>query len=125
MASHWKGPCDEEDEGLTRSSLCENNVPEWRVQGDSPAGLFNLQGEEEPFSWPGPKTLRLRRTSQGFGFTLRHFIVYPPESAVHPYPFPEEEHGRRGKLNDSTLHTVPSSSFCPSVLHRQSASHFV
>uniref|UniRef100_A0A8C7W330 Rho GTPase activating protein 21b n=1 Tax=Oncorhynchus mykiss TaxID=8022 RepID=A0A8C7W330_ONCMY len=51
----------------------------------------------EPFSWPGPKTLRLRRTSQGFGFTLRHFIVYPPESAVHPYPFPEEEHGRRGR----------------------------
>uniref|UniRef100_A0A8K9XS96 Rho GTPase activating protein 21b n=1 Tax=Oncorhynchus mykiss TaxID=8022 RepID=A0A8K9XS96_ONCMY len=35
-------------------------------------------------------------TSQGFGFTLRHFIVYPPESAVHPYPFPEE-HGRRGR----------------------------
>ncbi|XP_035655754.1 rho GTPase-activating protein 21-like isoform X2 [Oncorhynchus keta] len=97
MASHWKGPCDEEDEGLTRSSLCENNVPEWRVQGDSPACLFNLQGEEEPFSWPGPKTLSLRRTSQGFGFTLRHFIVYPPESAVHPYPFPEEEHGRRGR----------------------------
>uniref|UniRef100_A0A8C7UUN5 Rho GTPase activating protein 21b n=1 Tax=Oncorhynchus mykiss TaxID=8022 RepID=A0A8C7UUN5_ONCMY len=45
-------------------------------------------GEEEPFSWPGPKTIHLRRTSQGFGFTLRHFIVYPPESAVHPYPFP-------------------------------------
>uniref|UniRef100_A0AAX7VQS8 Rho GTPase activating protein 21a n=1 Tax=Astatotilapia calliptera TaxID=8154 RepID=A0AAX7VQS8_ASTCA len=39
--------------------------------------------DDEPFSWPGPKTLRLRRTSQGFGFTLRHFIVYPPESAVH------------------------------------------
>lgn len=39
--------------------------------------------EEEPFSWPGPKAVRLRRTSQGFGFTLRHFIVYPPESAVH------------------------------------------
>uniref|UniRef100_A0A3Q3JDS9 Rho GTPase activating protein 21a n=1 Tax=Monopterus albus TaxID=43700 RepID=A0A3Q3JDS9_MONAL len=38
--------------------------------------------EEEPFSWPGPKTLHLRRTSQGFGFTLRHFIVYPPESAL-------------------------------------------
>uniref|UniRef100_A0A674E0M2 Rho GTPase activating protein 21 n=2 Tax=Salmo trutta TaxID=8032 RepID=A0A674E0M2_SALTR len=69
----------------------------WGEQGGSPAGLFNLQGEEEPFSWPGPKTLRLRRTSQGFGFTLRHFIVYPPESAVHSYPFPEEEHGRRGR----------------------------
>lgn len=24
----------------------------------------------------------LKRTSQGFGFTLRHFIVYPPESAI-------------------------------------------
>ncbi|KAK6310744.1 hypothetical protein J4Q44_G00187990 [Coregonus suidteri] len=97
MASRWEGPCDEEEERLTRSSLCENDVPEWGEQGDSHAGLFNLQGEEEPFSWPGPKTLRLRRTSQGFGFTLRHFIVYPPESAVHPYPFPEEEHGRRGR----------------------------
>ncbi|XP_020318304.1 rho GTPase-activating protein 21 isoform X2 [Oncorhynchus kisutch] len=93
MASRWKGPFDEE-ERLTRPSLCKNDVPEW---GDSPAGLFNLQGEEEPFSWPGPKTIHLRRTSQGFGFTLRHFIVYPPESAVHPYPFPEEEHGRRGR----------------------------
>ncbi|XP_041752164.2 LOW QUALITY PROTEIN: rho GTPase-activating protein 21 [Coregonus clupeaformis] len=95
MASRWKGPCDEE-ERLTRPSLCENNVLEWGERGDSPAGLFNLQGEEEPFSWPGPKTIHLRRTSQGFGFTLRHFIVYPPESAVHPYPFPEE-HGRRGR----------------------------
>ncbi|KPP70199.1 hypothetical protein Z043_110993 [Scleropages formosus] len=38
--------------------------------------------EEEPFSWAGPTTIRLARTPQGFGFTLRHFIVYPPESAV-------------------------------------------
>ncbi|KAI9516761.1 hypothetical protein NQZ68_013819 [Dissostichus eleginoides] len=45
--------------------------------------LASPGAEEEPFSWPGPKTLHLRRTSQGFGFTLRHFIVYPPESAVH------------------------------------------
>ncbi len=50
-------------------------------QDDSSGVLFQL--EDEPFSWPGPKTLRLRRTSQGFGFTLRHFIVYPPESAVN------------------------------------------
>uniref|UniRef100_A0A8C3G265 Rho GTPase activating protein 21 n=1 Tax=Cyclopterus lumpus TaxID=8103 RepID=A0A8C3G265_CYCLU len=41
---------------------------------------------EEPFSWPRPKTVRLRRTSQGFGFTLRHFIVYPPESTTHCFP---------------------------------------
>uniref|UniRef100_A0A665X5W8 Rho GTPase activating protein 21a n=1 Tax=Echeneis naucrates TaxID=173247 RepID=A0A665X5W8_ECHNA len=53
-------------------------------------------GEEEPFSWPGPKTLHLRRTSQGFGFTLRHFIVYPPESAVHN-SLKDEENGSRGR----------------------------
>ncbi|XP_076473761.1 rho GTPase activating protein at 19D isoform X3 [Bombus vancouverensis nearcticus] len=28
----------------------------------------------------GPRTLLLRRGENGFGFTLRHFIVYPPES---------------------------------------------
>lgn len=33
--------------------------------------------------WKGPRTLLLRKNSQGFGFTLRHFIVYPPESALH------------------------------------------
>lgn len=33
--------------------------------------------------WKGPRTLVLRKNSQGFGFTLRHFIVYPPESALH------------------------------------------
>ncbi|MFT7812253.1 rho GTPase-activating protein 21-like [Arapaima gigas] len=38
--------------------------------------------EEESFSWAGPTTIQLARTPQGFGFTLRHFIVYPPESAV-------------------------------------------
>ncbi|KAF7214124.1 rho GTPase-activating protein 21a isoform X8 [Nothobranchius furzeri] len=53
-------------------------------------------GEEEPFSWPGPKTLHLRRTSQGFGFTLRHFIVYPPESAVHN-SLKDDENGSRGR----------------------------
>ncbi|XP_058502776.1 rho GTPase-activating protein 21-B isoform X2 [Solea solea] len=52
--------------------------------------------EEEPFSWPGPKMLHLRRTSQGFGFTLRHFIVYPPESAVHN-SLKDEENGSRGR----------------------------
>uniref|UniRef100_A0AAY4CIT5 Uncharacterized protein n=1 Tax=Denticeps clupeoides TaxID=299321 RepID=A0AAY4CIT5_9TELE len=49
-------------------------------RGDSPGAAFPL--EDEAYLWAGLKTLRLRRTSQGFGFTLRHFIVYPPESAV-------------------------------------------
>ncbi|XP_063314907.1 rho GTPase-activating protein 23 isoform X2 [Pelobates fuscus] len=38
---------------------------------------------DESFTWVGPRTLVIRKTRQGFGFTLRHFIVYPPESAVH------------------------------------------
>uniref|UniRef100_A0A8C9ZIE5 Rho GTPase activating protein 21b n=1 Tax=Sander lucioperca TaxID=283035 RepID=A0A8C9ZIE5_SANLU len=62
---------------------------------DSPAAQYPT--EEEPFSWPRPKTVRLRRTSQGFGFTLRHFIVYPPESTMHCFPVNEEDHGRRGR----------------------------
>lgn len=33
--------------------------------------------------WKGPRTLVLHKNSMGFGFTLRHFIVYPPESALH------------------------------------------
>uniref|UniRef100_A0A8U7NU60 Rho GTPase activating protein 23 n=1 Tax=Corvus moneduloides TaxID=1196302 RepID=A0A8U7NU60_CORMO len=46
------------------------------------------------FPWVGPKTVALRKSPQGgFGFTLRHFIVYPPESAVHSAK--EEENGNR------------------------------
>ncbi|OCT62117.1 rho GTPase-activating protein 23 isoform X1 [Xenopus laevis] len=37
---------------------------------------------DESFHWVGPRTLVIRKSQHGFGFTLRHFIVYPPESAV-------------------------------------------
>ncbi|XP_024119166.1 rho GTPase-activating protein 23 isoform X3 [Oryzias melastigma] len=40
-------------------------------------------GDVEGSSWQGPRTIYLQKNSQGFGFTLRHFIVYPPESSVH------------------------------------------
>ncbi|KAK9396971.1 rho GTPase-activating protein 23 [Crotalus adamanteus] len=43
----------------------------------------------------GPKTVVLHKNLQGgYGFTLRHFIVYPPESAVHTN-VKEEENGNR------------------------------
>ncbi|XP_059004044.1 rho GTPase-activating protein 23 isoform X3 [Mustela lutreola] len=49
-----------------------------------------------PLPWQGPRTLLLHKSLQdGFGFTLRHFIVYPPESAVH-CSLKEEENGGRG-----------------------------
>ncbi|KAM4716209.1 rho GTPase-activating protein 23-like isoform 10-T10 [Anableps anableps] len=39
--------------------------------------------EVEAMSSQGPRTIVLQKNSQGFGFTLRHFIVYPPESTLH------------------------------------------
>ncbi|TRZ04037.1 hypothetical protein DNTS_006376, partial [Danionella cerebrum] len=65
----------------------------------SEASALSPAAEEEPFSWPGPKTLHLRRTSLGFGFTLRHFIVYPPESAVQSSLKDEDCSGRGRQRN--------------------------
>uniref|UniRef100_A0AAQ6A081 Uncharacterized protein n=1 Tax=Amphiprion ocellaris TaxID=80972 RepID=A0AAQ6A081_AMPOC len=48
-------------------------------------------GEVEGMSWQGPRTIFLQKNSQGFGFTLRHFIVYPPESSLHTVK--DEENG--------------------------------
>ncbi|CAM4717448.1 unnamed protein product [Caretta caretta] len=71
-----------------------------RRDGTSPNDNAPL---EEPFPWVGPKTVLLRKSSQGgFGFTLRHFIVYPPESAVHS-DVKEEENGNRGGPQRSRL----------------------
>uniref|UniRef100_A0A8C2GR60 Rho GTPase activating protein 21a n=1 Tax=Cyprinus carpio TaxID=7962 RepID=A0A8C2GR60_CYPCA len=63
------------------------------------ASALSPAAEEEPFSWPGPKTLHLRRTSHGFGFTLRHFIVYPPESAVQS-SLKDEDNSSRGRTRN-------------------------
>ncbi|KAM3860060.1 rho GTPase-activating protein 23-like [Diretmus argenteus] len=48
-------------------------------------------GEVEGLSWHAPRTVLLQKNSQGFGFTLRHFIVYPPESSFHNLK--DEENG--------------------------------
>ncbi|XP_032406696.1 rho GTPase-activating protein 21a isoform X4 [Xiphophorus hellerii] len=74
---------------------CRAKQKDGRDQSETSATV-TPGAEEEPFSWPGPKTLRLRRTSQGFGFTLRHFIVYPPESAFHN-SLKDDENGSRGR----------------------------
>ncbi|XP_077350950.1 rho GTPase-activating protein 23 isoform X2 [Festucalex cinctus] len=47
-------------------------------------------------AWKGPRTLVLRKNSQGFGFTLRHFIVYPPESTLHTNLKDEENGNGKG-----------------------------
>ena len=35
----------------------------------------------------GPRRISIQRSSAGFGFTLRHFIVYPPDSVQVSFPF--------------------------------------
>lgn len=94
MATHWTGLPEEDGDKLKAcgaASACEvSKNKDGKDQGEpvSPS-------EDEPFSWPGPKTVMLKRTSQGFGFTLRHFIVYPPESAIQ-FSYKDEENGNRG-----------------------------
>ncbi|XP_035391986.1 rho GTPase-activating protein 21 isoform X2 [Electrophorus electricus] len=92
MATIWGSP-NEEDETIysIKTQLCQDVANQSESPVDTPLPL-----EDEPFGWAGPKTLRLLRTSAGFGFTLRHFIVYPPESAVHS-TFKEEDNDHRGR----------------------------
>uniref|UniRef100_F6RFP8 Rho GTPase-activating protein 21 n=1 Tax=Monodelphis domestica TaxID=13616 RepID=F6RFP8_MONDO len=93
MATRWTGlpegdgdghqPC-----GTPIQEVTKNKDGKEQSEAVSPS-------DDETFSWPGPKTVILKRTSQGFGFTLRHFIVYPPESAIH-FSCKDEENGNRG-----------------------------
>lgn len=49
-----------------------------------PLGSRDGCSPRRPLPWQGPRTLLLHKSPEdGFGFTLRHFIVYPPDSAVH------------------------------------------
>uniref|UniRef100_A0A8B9NGW9 Rho GTPase activating protein 23 n=1 Tax=Accipiter nisus TaxID=211598 RepID=A0A8B9NGW9_9AVES len=86
-------------EGVPRSGVAfpadfspQHGPTPGRRDGASPNANAPPEG---PFPWVGPKTVVLRKSSQGgFGFTLRHFIVYPPESAVQSTA-KEEENGNR------------------------------
>ncbi|XP_055959280.1 uncharacterized protein LOC126807756 [Patella vulgata] len=55
-----------------------------------------------PFlTWTGPHTITIPRINNGFGFTLRHFIVYPPESPLdEPFQFFEDEENKYEGLRD-------------------------
>ncbi|KAM8731667.1 rho GTPase-activating protein 21a isoform 7-T7 [Acanthopagrus schlegelii] len=96
-AARWSDSPQDNEESKHRAVTpsCEAKQKDGRDQSEASTAA-SPGPEEEPFSWPGPKTLHLQRTSQGFGFTLRHFIVYPPESAVHN-SLKDEENGSRGR----------------------------
>ncbi|XP_060540271.1 rho GTPase-activating protein 21 isoform X3 [Pantherophis guttatus] len=57
----------------------------------------SMSEDEETLSWPGLKLIALRRSPNGFGFTLRHFIVYPPESAIQICLKDEENGNKSGR----------------------------
>ncbi|XP_029766870.1 rho GTPase-activating protein 21-like [Terrapene carolina triunguis] len=94
MATRWAAGPPGADGGTEPPAGSSSQVSKHK-DGNEQSEVVSPSEEEETFSWPGPKTVVLRRTSQGFGFTLRHFIVYPPESAVH-FSFKDEENGNRG-----------------------------
>uniref|UniRef100_A0A8B9P206 Rho GTPase-activating protein 21 n=1 Tax=Apteryx owenii TaxID=8824 RepID=A0A8B9P206_APTOW len=93
------------------NSVLRNGIPRdtkkasKNKDGKERSETVSLSEEEEAFSWPGLKTVVLRRTSQGFGFTLRHFVVYPLESAVQ-FSFKDEENGNRGGKQRNRLEPV-------------------
>ncbi|XP_008829953.1 rho GTPase-activating protein 21 isoform X3 [Nannospalax galili] len=88
MATHWTGLPEGDGDKLKACEVSKSQDGKEQSEAISPS-------EDEPFSWPGPKTVMLKRTSQGFGFTLRHFIVYPPESAIQ-FSCKDEENGNQG-----------------------------
>ncbi|XP_057214255.1 rho GTPase-activating protein 23 isoform X1 [Triplophysa rosa] len=75
-----------------------NAQTEAKVQKDG--GLSSSQNTQplsgQGVAWKGPRTVVLQKNSQGFGFTLRHFIVYPPESALHTNQKDEENGNGKG-----------------------------
>ncbi|XP_057201013.1 rho GTPase-activating protein 23 isoform X4 [Triplophysa rosa] len=69
---------------------------------ENPRPVVRSGAEGLGVSWQGPRTLVLHKNSQGFGFTLRHFIVYPPESALHTN-LKDEENGNGKELHRGRL----------------------
>ncbi|KAK3520187.1 hypothetical protein QTP70_017930, partial [Hemibagrus guttatus] len=89
-----------------RTASCGNRTKGRRdglpSSSDNPRPVLGGGAEGRGVSWQGPRTLVLHKNSQGFGFTLRHFIVYPPESALHT-SLKDDENGNGKGLQRSRL----------------------
>ncbi|XP_026772813.3 rho GTPase-activating protein 23 isoform X2 [Pangasianodon hypophthalmus] len=89
-----------------RTASCEKRAKGRRdgisSSSDNPRPVLGGGAEGRGVSWQGPRTLVLHKNSQGFGFTLRHFIVYPPESALHT-SLKDDENGNGKGLQRSRL----------------------
>ncbi|XP_023691210.1 rho GTPase-activating protein 23 isoform X2 [Paramormyrops kingsleyae] len=85
---------------LRKLSWSTSYLAKGRRDGLSPSNENVRPGEG--VAWQGPRTLVLRKNAQGFGFTLRHFIVYPPESTMRTGP-KDEENGNEKAYQCSNL----------------------
>lgn len=95
MATSWTAPAAPEADGDRRTRRRLGSEDEVSKEKDGKGQREAVSpSEEEAFCWPGPKPVTLMRNSDGFGFTLRHFIVYPPESAVQ-FTLKDEENGNK------------------------------
>ncbi|XP_055753177.1 rho GTPase-activating protein 23-like isoform X3 [Salvelinus fontinalis] len=99
--------------GCTSRALQRSHQPRakgWRdglsSAGDNPRPAMGAGGEGVGVGWQGPRTLLLQKNSQGFGFTLRHFIVYPPESALHTSLKDEENGNGKGRSRLEPMDTI-------------------
>uniref|UniRef100_A0A8C2L128 Rho GTPase activating protein 23a n=1 Tax=Cyprinus carpio TaxID=7962 RepID=A0A8C2L128_CYPCA len=84
------------------SQTCRGRRDGISSSSENPRPVVRSGADGLGVSWQGPHTLVLHKNSQGFGFTLRHFIVYPPESALHT-SLKDEENGNGKGLHRSCL----------------------
>ncbi|XP_035379217.1 rho GTPase-activating protein 23 isoform X3 [Electrophorus electricus] len=86
----------------THDNRAKGRRDEILLSNENPRPVVGGGAEGRGMSWQGPRTLVLRKNSQGFGFTLRHFIVYPPESALHT-SLKDQENGNEKGLQQHSL----------------------
>ncbi|XP_062331104.1 rho GTPase-activating protein 23-like isoform X3 [Osmerus eperlanus] len=74
--------------GIPRNTVADVRLRDGMVSSNENVHP-QLLGEVEGVSRQGPRTVVLQKSQQGFGFTLRHFILYPPSLQTHK----DEENG--------------------------------
>ncbi|XP_016110485.1 rho GTPase-activating protein 23-like isoform X2 [Sinocyclocheilus grahami] len=76
-------PCHTPEDSGTGTMHWELKMAKYHKDGGLSSSQNTQCASGKSVAWKGPRTVELQKNSQGFGFTLRHFIVYPPESALH------------------------------------------
>ncbi|XP_065174284.1 rho GTPase-activating protein 21-B isoform X4 [Atheta coriaria] len=74
---------DDDGEAKKQDAFLQNKETYKRTQETQNEQRFPIRVPgivEVPVGSRGPRSLYLRRNGDTFGFTLRHFIIYPPES---------------------------------------------